>query len=251
MIATHVSSPIRSARAERSHRVVEAELRDRVDRLGLGDAVVERVRRLVDEGHEDPVRDEPREVVRLGGRLPELARELDDLARRLVGGVAAAHDLDELDHRDGVEEVHADHAIGPLRRRGERRDRDRRGVRREHGLRRERGVGAPEDVLLDVRVLDDRLDHQVGRDDVVDLLDAGEHLVGIAPRPSRRALRGSCASSRARGRSLRAARRAARRAVPTLPPPARSRRPSGRHRRRARARSASGEASRPLYSWWG
>src|SRR5688572_31311814 len=63
---------------ERPDRVVEAELRDRVDRVGLGDPVVERPDRLVDEGHEDAVRDEAWEVRGFGRRLLELARAGDD-----------------------------------------------------------------------------------------------------------------------------------------------------------------------------
>ena len=103
---------------ERAHRVREAELRDRVDRLRLGDAVVQRPDRLVDERHQDPVRDEAGEVVRDRRRLAEILGERDDRGRRLVGGLAPAHDLDELQHRHRVEEVHADHAVGPV---GDRR----------------------------------------------------------------------------------------------------------------------------------
>ena len=40
------------------------------------------------------------------------------------------------EHGHRVEEVHADHAVGPLRARGERRDRDRRRVRGEDRARR-------------------------------------------------------------------------------------------------------------------
>ena len=40
-------------------------------------------------------------------------------------------------------------------------------------------VGAAEEVLLDSGVLDDRLDHQVGRDELVDRRHARERLVGV------------------------------------------------------------------------
>ena len=46
------------------------------------------------------------------GSLPEVARELDDRGRGLVGGLRGTDHLDELQHRDRVEEVHADHAVG-------------------------------------------------------------------------------------------------------------------------------------------
>ena len=120
---------------ERAHRVREPELRDRVDRLRLGDALHQRVRGLVEERHQDPVRDEAREVVRLGRRLPEVAGERDDRLRRLVGGLLGPDHLDEREHRHGVEEVHPDHALGACRDGGQLRDRDRRRVRGEHRLR--------------------------------------------------------------------------------------------------------------------
>src|SRR5215468_3780449 len=92
---------------QRPHRVRKAELRDRVDRLSLRDAVLERIDGLVDERHQDPVRDEAGEVVGDRRRLAELARELGERLGRLVGSLAAAHDLDELEHGHGIEEVHA------------------------------------------------------------------------------------------------------------------------------------------------
>ena len=98
---------------QRPDRMREAEPCDRVDRLRLGDAVVQRVGGLVDERHQDPVRDEAREVVRFGRHLAEVARELDDRRRRLVGGRRRPDHLDELQHGHRVEEVHADHAVGP------------------------------------------------------------------------------------------------------------------------------------------
>ena len=46
--------------------------------------------------------------------------------------------------------------------------------------RRKDGVGAPEDSVLHVGVLDDGLDQEIGCDEVVDGGDAPEHLVGIS-----------------------------------------------------------------------
>ena len=48
-------------------------------------------------------------------------------------------------------------------------------------------VGAPEDVLLHVRVLDDRLDHEIGGDELVDAGHARRARRRVARRPSRRA----------------------------------------------------------------
>ena len=115
MIETHVSSPIRSASASGPMRMREAELRDRVDRLGLGDAFHERVRRLVDERHEDAVRDEAGEIVRLSRRLAEILGERDDRRSGLVGGLERADHLDELQHGHRIEEVHPDDLLRTAR----------------------------------------------------------------------------------------------------------------------------------------
>ncbi len=60
---------------ERAERVAEAEPGDGVDRLGLGDPGRERVDRLVDERHQDPVGDEAGDVARLDRLLAEVAGE--------------------------------------------------------------------------------------------------------------------------------------------------------------------------------
>src|SRR6478752_4157935 len=91
----------------------EPELRNEVNRLGIADALQQRVRSLVHERHQDAIRDEAREVARLGGLLTEVARQLHDRGRSLVRRLNSADHLDELQHRHRVEEVHADHADGP------------------------------------------------------------------------------------------------------------------------------------------
>ena len=120
MIATHVSRPIRSASASGPSGWAKPSLAIVSIASGLGDAVVQRPDGLVDERHQDPVRDEAGEVVRDGRRLAELARELGDRAGGLVRGLAAADDLHELQHGHRVEEVHADDLVRPVRRGGER-----------------------------------------------------------------------------------------------------------------------------------
>ena len=150
MIATHVSRPIRSASASGPIGWAKPSFAIVSIASGLGDAVVERPDRLVDERHQDAVRDEAGEVVRLGRRLAELAREPRS-PRPSRRRSAAAHDLDELQHRHRVEEVHADHAVGP------RRSRPRASVIGIEDVldariapRRQRLVGAAEDLLLHV-----------------------------------------------------------------------------------------------------
>jgi hypothetical protein len=44
---------------------------------------------------------------------------------------------------------------------------------------RQRGVGPTEDLFLDGSVLDDRLDHEIRRNEIVDGRHARQHLVGI------------------------------------------------------------------------
>ena len=165
MIATHVSSPIRSASssgpigwANPSFAIVSIASASATPSYSAQKASMMngiRIRFETKPGKSFATR-----------RLAELARQLGDRVGRLVGGLLAADDLDERHHRHGIEEVHADHAIGPAGRGGERRDRDRRRVRREHRLGGQHLVRAPEDGLLHCRVLDHGLDHQVGRDEI-------------------------------------------------------------------------------------
>ena len=77
--------------------------------------------------------------------------------------------------------MHPDHLVGALRRRREGADRDRGGIRREHRLRRQLGVGAAEDLLLDRRVLDDRLDHQIRGNQVADDRDPSDDVLRLRP----------------------------------------------------------------------
>ena len=136
MIATHVSRPIRSASASGPIGCPKPSFATVSIASGVGDAVRERVDRLVDERHQDPVRDEAGDVARLDRLLAEVARERDDRRGRLVGGRVGADHLDEAQHRHGVEEVHADHALGPPGDGGERADREGARVRGEDRVRR-------------------------------------------------------------------------------------------------------------------
>ena len=230
---------------ERPHRMREAELRDRVDRLRLGDAFQQRVRGLVDERHQDAVRDEAREVVRLGRLLAEIARRAATIAAAVSSDVCTARITStSFSTGTGLKKCMPITRSGRRGRRGERRDRDRRRVRGEDRARRQRPSSARRKTSsFDGGVLDDRLDHR-GRPATSssDGGDAREHLVGIRRRPSRRAssrLLRIAASPRsiapgygvverdARGRRRRR--------------PARCRRPSGPRRQRERARSPSRE----------
>ena len=96
------------------------------------------------------------------GRLAEILGERDDRRGRLVRGLHGADHLDELQHRHRVEEVHADHPVGPAVAAAS----DVIGIDDVFEARIASGgsdvVGAPEDLLLHLGVLDDRLDHEIG-----------------------------------------------------------------------------------------
>ena len=131
---------------ERAHGMRETELRDRVDRLGLGDALQQRVRGLVDERHQDAIGDEAREVARLGGRLAEVVARARRSPRAVSSEVCRPRITStSFSTGTGLKKCMPITCSGLAGHRGERRDRNRGGVRGENRLRRaERLVRAPE-----------------------------------------------------------------------------------------------------------
>ena len=114
MIATHVSRPIRSASAsgpigcaKPSFAIVSIASASATPSCSAQTASLMNGIRIRFET-------KPGKSFATGRRLAELLGERDDRGRRLVGRLAAAHDLDELQHRHRVEEVHADHAVGAV-----------------------------------------------------------------------------------------------------------------------------------------
>ena len=238
MIATQVSRPIRSASASGPSGCAKPSVAMVSIASGSATPSISAQAASLMNGIRMRLETNPGKSRASAGVLPSSSREGDDRRRRLVGGLEPADDLDELQHGHRVEEVHADHAVGPARGRGQRGDRDRRGVRGQDRLGRQRLVGAAEHVLLDGR-RPRRRPRSSGRRRPA----RRPARRGRAPRPGR--LRpsppggsGSCAWPRGRGRSRPGRGRRARRGVPRPRPPARSRRPSGRRRRRGHARSA-------------
>src|SRR5207244_3983020 len=89
---------------ERSERMAERLLRGQVDLLEGGVALVDEESRLAAEGTEQPIRDEPLDLLLHQDRpLPDALRELDQQCRSLVRGVRTLHDLDDLHHHRRVE----------------------------------------------------------------------------------------------------------------------------------------------------
>ena len=89
---------------------------------------------------------------------------MDDVPRRrerpVVGGVGP-DDLDQRQHRDGVEEVEADDPFGVGEPDGHRRDGERRGVRRKHAVRRHHRFERGEHLSLRAELLEHRLEDEV------------------------------------------------------------------------------------------
>src|SRR5262249_55061084 len=81
---------------------------------------------------------------------------------RGLRGFLAAHDLEQAHDVGGTEEVHADYALGPSRRRGDLVDVEGRRVRGQHGVGLRHLVDAGEHVLLDRHLLEHRLDDEIG-----------------------------------------------------------------------------------------
>ena len=103
----------------------------------------------------------PRQTPTSTGILPILRakrhRGGDHVLRRLL----AAHRLEQLHHVGRAEEVQADHVLGALGHRGDLVDVERRGVGGEDRARLADRVELAEDVLLELHVLEHRLDHDV------------------------------------------------------------------------------------------
>ena len=175
------------------------------------------------------------------GVLPRSRGERDDRRGRLVGGLRArGSPRRAASTGTGLKKCIPITRSGRPVDGGERRDRDRRRVRRED--RRPAGASRrrAEDRLLHGGVLDDRLDHQVGRRRGPSTARRGRGRRRDRRRPSRRAC-SRLVSHRREAAVDGAGHRVVERDAParTRRRPARCRRPSGPRRRRERARTAS------------
>jgi hypothetical protein len=101
---------------ERPHRQRTPLLHGDVDVVGRRVVRLEHLDRIVEVGEQQRVHDEPGPVTARDGDLADpLAQGLRGLADVVAGG-HGRDDLDQLHDRCGVEEVHADHVAGTLRR---------------------------------------------------------------------------------------------------------------------------------------
>ena len=143
----------------RRHRQPETEYRF----VGLVDGVpvLERVHQHGRRPAEDPVHDERRRIADEHAALAELPGHVPGGCESDVVGQRRAHELDEREHRDRVEEVHPHDALRVLEVGAHLRDRERRGVRREQALRRDDALELGEDLLLHRHLLEDRFEDEI------------------------------------------------------------------------------------------
>ena len=147
---------------QRTHGVAAAEPHGRVDVLARGVLGLEHRHGVVEVAEEQRVGDEPCLVAADDGVLAEPSDERLHVGEHARLGHDRADDLDEVLHRGRVEEVDADHAARARVGGADLGDRQRRGVGRQDRVGPDHLVEAPEEVLLDLEGLDDRLDDQVG-----------------------------------------------------------------------------------------
>ena len=158
---------------EGAHGEAPAEAADAVDLLVAGHPLLEQPQRLPAEGPCAAVDEESRPVGRddhlLAHRLACGARHLEGTLAGLVG----PDQLEQAHQGRRVEEVHADHVLGPRGHAGERRDRDRGGVGGEHRVGAHDPREALEERALEVGALGRGLDHELARRE---LLERGDRL---------------------------------------------------------------------------
>ena len=112
------------------------------------------------EASEDAVDHEGRRVLDEHGALAELLGEGPRRRKRGLVGLVGAHELDERQERDGVEEVDADV-------RAHLGDREAGGVGGEDGLGLHVLSKLGEDLLLELELLEDGLEHEVAVGEVL------------------------------------------------------------------------------------
>ena len=178
MIETHVSRPIRSASASGPSGCAKPSFAIVSIASASATPSISAYAASLTNGMRMRFETKPGKSFASAGVLPRSSASAT-IALAVSSDVCTRADhLDELQHRHGVEEVHADDLLGAAGHGGERRDRDGRRVRGEDRGRWKNLVRSPEDRLLHLGVLDDRLDQEVGLDDLVDRRHALEHLLG-------------------------------------------------------------------------
>ena len=114
--------------------------------------------------------------------LPSFSPTSKPSLQRLVGGRHRLHDLEQRHHLRRVEEVQAEEAVGPRRRRGLIDHRERGGVGGEEGVLLDDRVDLAPHLELALEVLGHRLDHEVAVGELAvvgRLVDPAADVVGV------------------------------------------------------------------------
>src|SRR6266545_6168375 len=128
---------------------------------GRRDALAEHAGRLVQEGTDHARGKEAARVVHHDRNFADLLDIIIRAGQRFRAGALALDNLDQLHFVDRREEVQADEAFGPRRRARQPADRQRRGVRGEDAVFGQQRLGLARDLVLELGVLEHRLDNQV------------------------------------------------------------------------------------------
>ena len=209
MRVEHVRADLQADELEQHERVHrEPERLLRLDHGLERGALLDRVHRLAEQLGQHAVDHEAGRVLGDDRVLAQLLGRDHRGAERDLVRLGRVDDLDERHHRDRVEEVEADQALGVLQLRADLVDRERRGVGGEDRVVGDVLLDLGEDLLLDAELLEDGLDDPVAVGEVGLVGGAGderlqpvglvgvdaplaEQLVDLAadrrPRPCRRA----------------------------------------------------------------
>ncbi len=124
-------------------------------------AAVEELIRLQVARAQDAVADKAGADANEHGDFLDLPREVHRGRHDVGGGVIRAHDLQELHHVGGGEEMQPDDILRAFRRRGDLVHVQRRGVGGENRAGFHDAVELAENFLFEIHVLEHRFDHQI------------------------------------------------------------------------------------------
>ena len=239
MIATHVSSPIRSARA--SGPIGCAKPSFAIVSIASGSATppCSAYAASLMNGIRIRLETNPGKSRASAGTLPRSFAS-STIAAAVSSEVCTARITStSFSTGTGLKKCMPIDAVGARGGRGESRDRDRRRVRGEDRLVGEapRRRARKTSVFVSASSTTASISRSAGTISSA-TVDASEHLAAGRPRPSPRASSGSSPSPSRPAPRRPGTGRGGRRAAPRRRPPGRSRRPSARHRRRGRARTS-------------
>ena len=150
---------------------------------GHGDTLVEQVDGLQQIGHEDTVDQKSRTTAHRQREPVECADRREPALNRLGSCRGAPDDLHELHPRDRVEEVQADETPRIPKTLADALERDARGIGGEQGMLGDARLHLGEQTLLELRLLRDRLDDEVGASQTLAVRVRDQPVPGCADQP--------------------------------------------------------------------